>query len=588
MPKPPTRGEAATPVQPRATSSARTTRASVAGTKTTQRGEHPVETNAKKLAAEGLSPLQEIAQAITGILTQEKTQPRVMEILEGILKFIKETENAEKEKGLSVKATELSSMHKSIKADLSSVYSSLHKRMDEILDTASESLSVADKVLKGVDAINSSTKNLSGEVGKVSDAANKIADTTATYRDGVLKNQTQSLRSNVNPIVLSDLDRKARQILVEIGDTEGNDVLTKSLGEIKLKAEDILNSMEDKDKPGNIRIEAVLKTRIKAIILTMNSKESVAWLKEPPNDETFLTLFAGNAHFSYRKYNIVVPSVPITFDPMSRVQIEEIEEVNGLQDFTIAKAKWIKPIGRRSPGQTHAYAILRTTSAQAANLLIRDRLIIHGVKVKPIKQKQEPTQCMKCRWWGHFARDCTSEVDICGTCGENHRTRSCTNKGKTYCIACKDSMHASWDRDCPEAVRKRAACDERNPENEMPFFPTEQDWTLMTKPIRIPLADRFPQKYAVNSLPYTSKGKYNDTPRPPEGTNPMQDPQRHRRKGSNKSKRRENANDTPIERARERDIPLLTTLPEHHSDLAEQNRQRLPRENIDIPAPSQC
>ncbi|KAH9955771.1 hypothetical protein BC827DRAFT_1082321, partial [Russula dissimulans] len=76
----------------------------------------------------------------------------------------------------------------------------------------------------------------------------------------------------------------------------------------------------------------------------------------------FLELFSANFFFSLRKHNLVVPSIPITFDPALREQITEIEEVNGLHDFTITKAKWIKPIGCRNPGQTHTYAILHIAS----------------------------------------------------------------------------------------------------------------------------------------------------------------------------------------------------------------------------------
>ena len=34
----------------------------------------------------------------------------------------------------------------------------------------------------------------------------------------------------------------------------------------------------------------------------------------------------------------------------------------------------------------------------------------------------------------------------------------------------------------------------------MPYFPSEQDWSLTVRPERIPLSDRFPARYAVNSL----------------------------------------------------------------------------------------
>jgi hypothetical protein len=35
----------------------------------------------------------------------------------------------------------------------------------------------------------------------------------------------------------------------------------------------------------------------------------------------------------------------------------------------------------------------------------------------------------------------------------------------------------------------------------MPYFPTEQDWSLLTRLHKMPLADKFPAKFAINSLP---------------------------------------------------------------------------------------
>ena len=37
----------------------------------------------------------------------------------------------------------------------------------------------------------------------------------------------------------------------------------------------------------------------------------------------------------------------------------------------------------------------------------------------------------------------------------------------------------------------------------MPYFPTEHDWSLVVQPGSLPMADRFPAKYAVNVLPIT-------------------------------------------------------------------------------------
>ena len=85
----------------------------------------------------------------------------------------------------------------SIKTDLSTISKSFHERLGVILETASATLTATETVQRGVELISVSTKDLKGKVGKVSDAADKIADTTATYRDAVLKNQTQGNRTEV-------------------------------------------------------------------------------------------------------------------------------------------------------------------------------------------------------------------------------------------------------------------------------------------------------------------------------------------------------------------------------------------------------
>ena len=43
--------------------------------------------------------------------------------------------------------------------------------------------------------------------------------------------------------------------------------------------------------------------------------------------------------------------------------------------------------------------------------------------------------------------------------------------------------------------------DERNPENHMLYFPTEQDWSQTLQPDRITFDEHFPGRYTVNSLP---------------------------------------------------------------------------------------
>jgi hypothetical protein len=49
----------------------------------------------------------------------------------------------------------------------------------------------------------------------------------------------------------------------------------------------------------------------------------------------------------------------------------------------------------------------------------------------------------------------------------------------------------------------------------MPYFPTSSDWTYTIRPDKIPLAQRFPGKYAVNSLTTVGNRHPGVTPRQP-------------------------------------------------------------------------
>jgi hypothetical protein len=69
---------------------------------------------------------------------------------------------------------------------------------------------------------------------------------------------------------------------------------------------------------------------------------------------------------------------------------------------------------------------------------------------------------------------------------------TCNNKGNLFCISCKTTEHTSWDRTCPEFCRCCDSYNERYPENNMVYFPTEQNWMLMTRPSRIPIEEHFP------------------------------------------------------------------------------------------------
>ncbi|KAF8269410.1 hypothetical protein EI94DRAFT_1547073, partial [Lactarius quietus] len=202
-----------------------------------------------------------------------------------------------------------------------------------------------------------------------------------------------------------------------------------------------------------------------------------SWLQDLENEFSFKTGLAPDAEIVKCQYSILVPHIPLSFDPANDVNLHEVEECNDLPAGSIAKACWIKPEYRRAPEQWAAHTIF-TMSDATANQCIRDGIFVCGMKIHPSRLKHEPMQCMKCRRWGHFAQGSSASQDTCGTCRGEHRTSECTNKEKTFCVSCKSNTHASWDRDCPEFWRRCTQFDENYPENNLPYFPTSDDWML--------------------------------------------------------------------------------------------------------------
>ena len=181
--------------------------------------------------------------------------------------------------------------------------------------------------------------------------------------------------------------------------TEGNLILGKSLTELTDKANEVITSIVDSGKPKNAKVESLFKTCRRDLLLVLNSKEAATWINEPDIGMAFTKAFAEGSLIKARTYNLIVPRVPISFDPKDDKHIRELEQVNGLRVKEIYKVKWIKPIERRRPDQTHAFTILTLFEVDSTNHLIRDGLNICNTRVRPTKQKLEPVQCMKCRKW---------------------------------------------------------------------------------------------------------------------------------------------------------------------------------------------
>jgi hypothetical protein len=68
-------------------------------------------------------------------------------------------------------------------------------------------------------------------------------------------------------------------------------------------------------------------------------------------------------------------------------------------------------------------------------------------------------RCNKCQNYKHYHRECTSDINVCGKCGENHDTRNCRSP-TVKCINCSkneydDTAHETSWRKCPSYLKEQ-------------------------------------------------------------------------------------------------------------------------------------
>ena len=242
-----------------------------------------------------------------------------------------------------------------------------------------------------------------------------------------------------------------------------------------------LDAIKEQDSP-DLKLKTLIILKNGGILLELTNKEAVEWTKNNERRRKLAEATGGNLTVKDRFFNVVVPFVPIWTQLESEETLRNIEEDNKIPQNAIASARWIKPVNKRSPFQMYAHAMISLTSPTVANQLLKNGLYVSNKLLRPIKDKKEPLRCLKCQKWGHLARVCKAEVDTCGICADNHRTSACPSEKPQICVNCNTTDHPSSSRKCPEFLRRCTELNDKTPENSMPYFPTEEDWTQAALP----------------------------------------------------------------------------------------------------------
>ena len=281
---------------------------------------------------------------------------------------------------------------------------------------------------------------------------------------------------------------KERQILIDLDDSHPIKKQIHTNDEMLTLFQAAISETKEDDSP-DMKLQSLKLLKNGGILLEFTNKEAVSWLKHGDRRERFVNATGGKLTIKDRLFNIVVQFIPISTSLEDNGTLRNIEEDNNIPESSITSARWIKPINKRSPFQRFAHAILSISSPTVANHLIKQGINVNRENLRAHKDKKEPLRCLKCQKWGHITRTCKAETDTCGTCADNHRSSACPSEKPPFCVSCNVTDHPSSSRKCPVFIQKCHDLNARTPENIMPYFPTEEEWTQdlllpkITKPI---------------------------------------------------------------------------------------------------------
>jgi len=304
---------------------------------------------------------------------------------------------------------------------------------------------------------------------------------------------------------------RARQILLDPKPGENLFPPNSSKTDIATKLKEALSNIRDElTPPGDIKAISTLHNG--GIIVELENELLASWLRGPIGGPSLESQFDTAVSFRKRTYPIVIEYLHIQMQIEQDGFLRNIERENHLPEHSLATIRWIKPPLRRQQDQRKAFALLHVTEADIANNILRDGICIDNERFGIHKDMKEPIRCAKCQRYGHIARNCRSTSDVCGTCTENHRTSHCNAFRTTRCVNCRSNNHTSWNRKCPEFLRRTEIINDKFPENKMPYFPTEAAWTHVSQPPRPPRTATPPPASQPTSSRPPQKGR-NPNPR---------------------------------------------------------------------------
>lgn len=342
---------------------------------------------------------------------------------------------------------------------------------------------------------------------------------------------------------------KRRQFTIQAAsrdDNMGLDKLTELEILTKLKLAYETMTVEKDSAPKDLRFTSVRRMKKGGILFDINTDEAADWLRAGETQKDFTKHFSASAIVQGYQFRVLAEFVPISFNAESLNAATTIEEANGLSAGSIAEVGWVKRADRRTATQQVAHLKIAFAKIGQANDAIERGLSIQGKGVNIRQMIVEPQRCAKCQLYGHdnnrgaphFAKNCAWIHDVCGLCGEKHRTSDCraSMPSQAQCANCKVSGrdprgHSVHSRTCPTFLDIKGRHDSRNGTQQYRFFVTEDTKTWETNRSannqnRPPLSYQEDQHHPTPPPNQRQRPEYARPPPGPQGP-PKQHPKIH-------------------------------------------------------------
>ncbi|EIN07610.1 hypothetical protein PUNSTDRAFT_135134 [Punctularia strigosozonata HHB-11173 SS5] len=225
---------------------------------------------------------------------------------------------------------------------------------------------------------------------------------------------------------------------------------------------------EDEGKPGDVYFVSVKRLRNGGMEFELNLTAAAAWATRDAIKKKIISNFGYEAEIKDKGFAVLIENMPLYFHPEEEDQMT-VAKINGWDNHDFLRARWIKALKRRRPGQTSAHVTATLWMEKITNDAIRWGITIRGAI--DVKGLGATTQ--------HNAEKSTTLAERAAA----SRTQP-PNAG-----------HATWSRDCPTLKEKNCEVNEQFPENACKYFVTDDpntweqtrqqnknDWT--TVPVR--------------------------------------------------------------------------------------------------------